>query len=128
MSNLSPVLQPNTHFVSSVHGCLPQVDQPGESKSYLVDPRFVKHADAKSAVCLLAMSQGLGDYIQSVKQEAEQRLSAERRKLAHEKIIPSLTVECNKVCPGNQMTFNFMQERDGGLQARNPITIDFSFI
>jgi len=128
VSNLSFFLQWNAHFVSSVHGCLLRVDRPGESKSYLVDPRFVKRADAKSAVCLLAMSQGVGDYIRAVKQEAEQRLSPERRKLAHEKIIPSLTVECNKVRPGNRMAFVFMQERDGGLQARNPITIDFSFI
>ena len=63
-----------------------------------------------------------------MKQEAEQRLFLERRTLAHEKIIPSLTVECNKVRPANQMAFNFVQERDGGLQAPNPITVDFSFI
>lgn len=128
MSKLSPFLQPNAHFVLSVHGCLLRVDRPGESKTYIVDPRFVKRADAKSAVCLLAMSQGLGDYIRSVKEQAEQRLSPERRKLAHEKIIPSLTVECNKVRPGNRMAFGFVQERDGALQAQKRITVDLSFI
>lgn len=101
-----------TNSSQGVNGCLLRVDRPGESKTYIVDPRFVKRADAKSAVCLLAMSQGLGDYIRSVKQETEQRLSPERRKLAHDKIIPSLTAECNKVRCGNRMVFDFVQERD----------------
>jgi hypothetical protein len=96
-----------------VHGCLLRVDRPGESKSYLVDPRFPKRADAKAAVCLLAMSQGLGGYIRAIGVAAESKLTPEMRKLANEQILPVLSSECNKIRPGAHPAFEFNRDRDG---------------
>jgi len=60
------------------------------------------------------MSQGVGSYIRGLKEEAENKLPAERRKLANEKLIQTLSYECSKVKPGNRLIFTFSTERDGG--------------
>lgn len=101
-------------ILSIVHGCILRIERPGETRTYLVDPQFPKRADARSAVCLLAMSQDVGGYIRGLKEEAENKLSAERRKLANEKLIQTLSYECSKVKLGNRLMFTFSTERDGG--------------
>jgi len=60
------------------------------------------------------MSQGVGDYIRGLKEEAENKLPADKRKLANEKILQTLSAECAKVRPGNRLVFDFRTERDGG--------------
>jgi hypothetical protein len=84
-----------------------------ETKTYLLDAQFPKRSDAKSAVCLLAMSQGVGDYIRELKEAAENKLPADKRKLANEKILQVLTTECSKVRNGNRPIFEFTCGRDG---------------
>jgi hypothetical protein len=100
-------------FALLVHGCILRVERPGETRTYLVDPQFPKRSDARSAVCLLAMSQAVGSYIRGLKEEAENKISPERRKLANEKLLQILSYECCKVKPGNRLIFAFATERDG---------------
>ncbi|KAI0822152.1 hypothetical protein BC628DRAFT_1422075 [Trametes gibbosa] len=78
------------------HGCLLRLERPGEVKSYLVDARFSKRAEAKAAVCLLAMSEGVGDYIRSVAQAVEDKLPAAMRKHVAEVLISHLNAEYRK--------------------------------
>ncbi|KAF9524226.1 hypothetical protein CPB83DRAFT_621767 [Crepidotus variabilis] len=108
VSSFTPIVDGIRHL----HGCILRIQRPGETRTYLVDPQFPRRSDAKSAVCLLAMSQGVGNYIRGLKEEAENKLSAERRKLANEKIIQALFSECAKVKPGNRLFFIFQTERD----------------
>lgn len=90
-----------------------RIERPGETRTYLVDPQFPKRSDARSAVCLLGMSQGVGDYIRGLKEEAENKLPPEKRRLANEKLLQALSYECSKVKPGNRLIFLFSTERDG---------------
>ena len=90
-----------------------RIERPEEIRTYLADPQFPKRTDARAAVCLLAMSQGIGEYVRQLKEEAEGKLPPERRKLANEKIMAVLLSECGKVRPGNRMQFDFTMERDG---------------
>ncbi|KAI0631665.1 hypothetical protein C8Q77DRAFT_1159426 [Trametes polyzona] len=78
------------------HGCLLRLERPGEVKSYLVDARFSKRAEAKAAVCLLAMSEGVGDYIRSVAKAIEDKLPPATRKYATEVLTPLLNSEYRK--------------------------------
>ncbi|KAH9849147.1 hypothetical protein C2E23DRAFT_888535 [Lenzites betulinus] len=79
------------------HGCLLRLERPGEVKSYLVDARFSKRAEAKAAVCLLAMSEGVGDYIRSVAKAVEEKLPAPMRKHVGEVLTPLVNAEYRKV-------------------------------
>ena len=96
-----------------MHGCLLRLERPGEPRSYLVDLRFYKRGDAKAAVCLLAMSQGVGHYIKEVGEAVQTKLSPESKKLAHQHIYFQLASECEKVRPGNHPIFTFPTDRDG---------------
>ncbi|TFK35030.1 hypothetical protein BDQ12DRAFT_612281, partial [Crucibulum laeve] len=99
------------NLVLGHHGCLLRLDRPNESRTYLVDCRFPKRADAKAAVCLLAMSQGVGNYIRKVKEDADNKLPAKMRLLANERILPLLSIECGKIRPGNRPEYEFITER-----------------
>ncbi|KAI8976408.1 hypothetical protein BD414DRAFT_539383 [Trametes punicea] len=79
------------------HGCLLRLERPGEVKSYLVDARFSKRAEAKAAVCLLAMSEGVGEYIRSVAKAVEDRLPPAMRKYVAEVLTPTLNAEYRKL-------------------------------
>lgn len=61
------------------------------------------------------MSQGIGNYIRDLKEEAENKLPADRRKLANEKLLQTLSYECSKVKPGNRLLYVYATERDGML-------------
>lgn len=98
-----------------MHGSILRIERPEETRTYLVDPQFPKRSDAKSAVCLLAMSQGVGDYIRGLKEAAENKLPADKRKLANEKLLQVLASEYSKVRQGNRLIFTFTNERDGKL-------------
>ncbi|KAF9072458.1 hypothetical protein BDP27DRAFT_1320489 [Rhodocollybia butyracea] len=62
-------LTPCFHFFEAKpwHGCLLRIEDPsGEFKevlNYLVEPRFSKRNKAKMAVCLQAMSEGVGNFL-----------------------------------------------------------------
>ena len=95
-----------------VHGCLLRVERPGECRSYLADPRFQKRADAKAAVCLQAMSLGVGNYIRELGTAVATKVS-HFRTLANQYILPQLASECEKTQPGNRPVFTFEMDRDG---------------
>ncbi|KAF8804025.1 hypothetical protein BYT27DRAFT_6705741 [Phlegmacium glaucopus] len=107
-SSFIPIVDSARHL----HGCILRVERPGETKTYLMDARFPKRSDAKSAVCLLAMSQGVGDYIRKLKEAAENKLPAEKRKLANEKLLQIIAANCSKVRNGNRPIFEFTSGRD----------------
>lgn len=109
---------------TKVHGSILRIERPGETKTYLVDAQFPKRSDAKSAVCLLAMSQGVGDYIRELKEAAENKLPADKRKLANEKILQTLAADCGKVRNGNRLIFEFTSGRNGMLSFVLRWTID----
>jgi hypothetical protein len=101
--------------ILTVHGCLLRLERPKETKSYLVDARFSKRADAKAAVCLQAMSQGVGSYIRSVGEEVENKVTPSMRKWANEQIFPILGSEFSKIKPAGHPTYDFEKEKDGML-------------
>ncbi|KAI0667446.1 hypothetical protein C8Q78DRAFT_982101 [Trametes maxima] len=95
------------------HGCLLRLERPNEVKSYLVDARFSKRAEAKAAVCLLAMSEGVGEYIRSVAKTVEEKLSATTRKYVAETLIPTLNNEYRKAHgPGIQPFIEYDMDLD----------------
>ncbi|KAI0027948.1 hypothetical protein K488DRAFT_60000, partial [Vararia minispora EC-137] len=83
-----------------LHGALLRVERPSECRSYLVDPFFPKRADAKSAVCLLAMSQGVGDWIRKITRECEEKISFTLRERTTLRVLPLIMSEYSKVWPG----------------------------
>lgn len=78
-----------------------------------MDTRFYKRADAKAAVCLLAMSQGVGNYIREVGAAAQTKLSDHFKTLAHQHIYPQLRSEGEKIRPGNHPIYTTFTDRDG---------------
>ena len=104
----------------AVHGCLLRLERPGEVKSYLVDARFSKRAEAKAAVCLLAMVEGAGDYIRSVAKAIEDKLPASMRKYVSEVLIPVLNSEYRKAHgPGIQPHVEYDMDLDGQFSSRS---------
>ena len=96
------------------HGCLLRLERPGEVKSYLVDAQFPKRAEAKSAVCLLAMSQGIGSYIRGVGKAVEDKLSPATRKHVNEVLLPLLHAEYRTARgPGVPPVFEYDMDHDG---------------
>jgi hypothetical protein len=102
-----------------VHGCLLRIERPQESRSYLVDARFPKRADAKAAVCLQAISQGVGDYIRTIGREVEFKIAPIMRRWANELIFPVLGSECNKIKPGTHPRYDYQKEKDGRMLLMN---------
>ncbi|KAI0641758.1 hypothetical protein C8Q79DRAFT_919018 [Trametes meyenii] len=96
-----------------LHGCLLRLECPNEVKSYLVDARFSKRAEAKAAVCLLAMSEGVGEYIRGVAKSVEEKLPASMRKYVTESLIPTLNLEYRKAHgPGIQPQIEYDMDLD----------------
>lgn len=99
--------------LSLVHGSVLRIERPRDSRSYLVDPMFLKRINARSAVCLQAMSQGLGDYIRGVNHEMENKITPEMRRRANDVIFPILGSECNKLKPPVHPRYEFPKDKDG---------------
>ncbi|KLO11981.1 hypothetical protein SCHPADRAFT_941628 [Schizopora paradoxa] len=97
---------------SRLHGCVLRLERPSETRSYVVETKFAKRADAKSAVCLLAFSQGIGNYIRQVAASVENKVTPEMRKLANERVLPILGTEYAKVRSGSHPNYEF--EHDQG--------------
>ncbi|KAF9467629.1 hypothetical protein BDZ94DRAFT_1248588 [Collybia nuda] len=99
--------------IHGLHGCILRLERPdAQCRSYYVDPRFQRRADAKAAVCLLAMSQGIGDYIRCVGSEVENKISEYARKLANQTIYPGIIAECLKIRPNQHPEYTFTPDRD----------------
>ncbi|KAA1470819.1 hypothetical protein DENSPDRAFT_775170, partial [Dentipellis sp. KUC8613] len=97
----------------ALHGAVLRVERPGECKSFLVDPQFPKRADAKAAVCLVGMSQGIGDYIRECGKAVESKISPEMRSRASEGIMPMLSAEYSKIWPGKLPDmYKFERDKD----------------
>ncbi|KAI6127086.1 hypothetical protein F5141DRAFT_1085435 [Pisolithus sp. B1] len=95
-----------------LHGCLLRIDRPGSYKAFLVDAEFAKRADAKAAVCLQAMSRGIGGYIRSIISSVESKLTPQMRSFSHNYIYPTLQSELSKIDFGLYPHFEFDKERD----------------
>lgn len=114
---------------TSVHGCLLRLERPGECKSYLVDAKFSKRAEAKAAVCLQAMSQGVGSYIREIAKEVEAKVPAEMKRQVNEVLLPTLLSEYRKLRPGATPDFDFSVDTDGKpLNDIRPLTMVIRFI
>ena len=76
----------------------------------------MKRMEAKAAVCLLAMSEGMGDYIRDVGKAVKEKLSPATRKHISEVLLPLLNTEYRKVRgPGIQPAIEYDQDMDGQL-------------
>ncbi|KDQ07787.1 hypothetical protein BOTBODRAFT_70139 [Botryobasidium botryosum FD-172 SS1] len=91
------------------HGCLLRLELPtGESRSFLVDSVFSKRQDAKTAVCLLAVSQGVGEYIRSLGEKYDEKLTKAMKDRAKE-LMTTIANELQKVKPGLHANYTFEQ-------------------
>jgi hypothetical protein len=103
-----------------VFGCLLRIERTGEhSRSYIVDCTFSKRADAKAAVCLQAMSEGLGDYIRAISSTIESKVTPEMRKYVTERVYPVLAAEYAKFRPGTHPSYDYQKDKDGKTQSSN---------
>jgi len=95
-----------------VHGCFLRLDRPGEYRAYLVDPRFPKRADAKAAVCLRALSHGVGDYVRAIGKAVESKVTPLMKSWANDQVYPILLSEYSKVRSGHP-AFAYEKDKDG---------------
>jgi hypothetical protein len=96
------------------HGAVLRLSRPGEVRTYLVEPQFPKRADAKNAVCLVALAAGVGTYVRAISAALEVKISAEMKTLVYESIIPLLTTEYAKYWPNKlPEMFEYTKDRDG---------------
>ncbi|TDL16313.1 hypothetical protein BD410DRAFT_844517 [Rickenella mellea] len=95
----------------SLHGCLLRLLRPDETRSYLVVPKFSKRADAKAAVCLLAMSQGIGQYVRGVAEAMNNKVTPDMIAKANRQILPVLTSEYTRFRPGHYPKFEWDQDK-----------------
>lgn len=100
-----------------VHGCIIRLIRPEETRTYLVEPKFSKRADAKAAVSLLAMSQGICQYIRSIASTIENKVTPEMRKIANEQILPILGSEYAKLRHGMHPTYEYDHDQGGKNEA-----------
>jgi hypothetical protein len=100
--------------LGSAHGAVLRLARPAEVRTYMVEPQFPKRADAKNAVCLVALAAGVGAYIRSIITALETKISLETKTLALESILPLLTTEYAKFWPNKSPEmFEFTKDRDG---------------
>lgn len=100
--------------IATAHGAVLRVARPGEVRTYLVDPQFPKRADAKNAVCLVALATGVGAYVRAIADTLETKVSIETKGLVFESILPLLTTEYAKFWPNKlPEMFEFTRDRDG---------------
>ncbi|KAJ7280224.1 hypothetical protein C8J57DRAFT_1174939 [Mycena rebaudengoi] len=82
---------------SRLQGCLLRLNRPGECRSYLVDPQFSSHKEARVAVSLLALYQGAAKYIREVAAAVEAKVSPEMRKFVLSVVLPALDAESMRI-------------------------------
>ena len=79
----------------------------------MVDMKFTKRNDAKAAVCLQAMSQGIGPYIRSLAAEVDNKVTPEMRRQANEVILPILGSEYGKLRQGMHPAYEYDHDHGG---------------
>ena len=79
----------------------------------MVDTRFAKRSDAKAAVCLQAMSQGVTKYIRSIATVVDNRITAEMRRAANEQILPILGSEYGRLRHGMHPIYDYVLDNGG---------------
>ncbi len=79
----------------------------------MVAARFQKRNEAKNAVCLLAMSEGVGAWIRGLIAEVEQRFTFAMRKTVDDILWPTLLTEYRKVKPKADPLFTYEHVLDG---------------
>ncbi|KAG5352999.1 hypothetical protein C0989_011283 [Termitomyces sp. Mn162] len=89
-------------------GCVLRIVRPRECRSFFVDPVFSKRFDAKTAVCLLAISRGVEDYYSSVANEIANIITPELRAFTSEQILPLL----NQIAPGDPCSYSYSMDRN----------------
>ncbi|KAK0486606.1 hypothetical protein IW261DRAFT_806113 [Armillaria novae-zelandiae] len=96
---------------NSLSGYLLRIDRPGpkECKSYIVDARFHKRGDAKTAVALMAVSQGVGEWLKKVARDVN-KITQEMKRIK-DTFLPKLNKEC-QISNGEQPTFECKSQRD----------------
>lgn len=102
-------LSPFSDLKRLVYGCVLRIHRPKECRSFFVDPVFSKRFDAKTAVCLLAISRGVEDYFSSVANEVANIIAPDLRAFASEQIIPLL----NQMAPGDSRHYSYPMDRNG---------------
>lgn len=96
-----------------VHGAVLRVESPHDCKTFMVDPGFPKRVDAKTAVCLLAMSQGVGKHIRQLGEDVGNKITPEMRQDA-QSIIPLIAAEYIKIWPEKcPDPYSYSREQDG---------------
>lgn len=77
-----------------------------------MDPVFAKRQDAKTAVSLLAVIQGAGDYARSLGKQYEDKLTPEMKEHSKE-FLKQLSSELHRVKPGLHATWAYKNEKGG---------------
>ncbi|KAF8451951.1 hypothetical protein L210DRAFT_3626351 [Boletus edulis BED1] len=95
-----------------LHGCILKLDRPGEYKASLIDARFPKRSDAKAAVCLQAVSEGIGDYIHSIASAVDNKVSPTMRSFSSSLVYPALTSGLSKIDTVLHPHVEYHKERD----------------
>ncbi|KAG6888741.1 hypothetical protein C0992_007584 [Termitomyces sp. T32_za158] len=98
------------YFISKrlVYGCVLRIQRPKECRSFFVDPVFSKRFDAKTAVCLLAISLGIEEYYSSVANEFANIIPPGLRAFANEQILPLL----NQMAHGDTRHYSYPMDRN----------------
>ncbi|KAG7440154.1 uncharacterized protein BT62DRAFT_938358 [Guyanagaster necrorhizus] len=96
---------------NSLSGCLLRIDRPDpkQCKSYIVDARFQKRGESKTAVALIAVSQGVGVWLKEVTKEIN-KITPEMKRIK-DSFLPKLTKEC-QASNDEQPTFEYKNQRD----------------
>ncbi|KIK66630.1 hypothetical protein GYMLUDRAFT_69786 [Collybiopsis luxurians FD-317 M1] len=110
----SSPLQQSFHYlqIRQRHGCLLRIEDPNldpsQAKNYLVEPRFSKKNKAKLAVCLQAMSEGVGDFFRSFIPGHAKQVTSDMHHYANKIVWPQLMAACRSIGPDVVPSLHFM--------------------
>ena len=103
-----------TEVMAIVHGSIIRLHRPDETRTYMVDPKFLRRTDAKTAVALQAMSEGACVYMRDLASKVDSKVTQDMRRFTSETILPILGSEYTKIRNGVHPQFEFQCE-DGGV-------------
>lgn len=98
-----------------MHGCLLRAQQGTDTLSFLVDALFQKRADARAAVCLQAMSEGIVKYVRRLANEIENKITSEMRERINGRFTRDLTYACGKYNQGKLPDYVYYTDQGGEL-------------
>ncbi|KAF8315797.1 uncharacterized protein EI90DRAFT_300196 [Cantharellus anzutake] len=98
------------HPRSGLHGCVLRLDHPSlPSRSYMVDAVFSKRQEAKTAVCLQAISEDVGEYIRSTGIKYNESLTKDMKEQAT-KLYTVITQDLSRTKPSQRAEWEFICE------------------